>query len=134
MTLADQIQAWLSLHGEGTAEQIARGVRCRNVEVLTCLRSDARFPLAAPRGRSPRAKLYTLSTSGLTREGSGRVPTHDEKVLRLLADGKPHAHRELYDLHVVAHSRVASLRRKGHDIACWREGREYLYQLVGRAA
>lgn len=56
--------------------------------------------------------------------------THDEKVLRLLSDGLPHSHHELYGLHVIAHSRVASLRKKGHNIAAWRERDVYLYQLL----
>lgn len=57
--------------------------------------------------------------------------THEERVLGLLADGEPHSHLEVYDLHVVAHSRVASLRRKGHRIDCWRDGDTYYYRLLG---
>lgn len=60
-----------------------------------------------------------------------RQLTHDERVLRLLSDGHPHTHHELYGLHVVAHSRVASLRRKGYRIDAWRDGDLYLYRLVG---
>lgn len=40
-------------------------------------------------------------------------------VLELLADGQPHHHHELYELHVVAHSRVADLRRFGYAIRTW---------------
>lgn len=57
--------------------------------------------------------------------------THDDRVLGLLSDGQPHSHSEVYDLHVVAHSRVASLRRKGHRIECWRDGDTYWYRLLG---
>jgi len=60
-------------------------------------------------------------------------PTHTERVFRLLSDGRPHTHRELYDLHVIAHSRVADLRRRGHEIETWREGTDYLYRLVSTA-
>ncbi len=61
--------------------------------------------------------------------------THAERVLALLSDGKPHTHHELYALNVIAHSRVADLRRAGHDIACWtakddRGERVSVYQLV----
>lgn len=56
--------------------------------------------------------------------------THNEKVLALLADGKPHVHHELYALNVIAHSRVAELRKRGHEIAQWRHGDDYIYQLV----
>ena len=56
--------------------------------------------------------------------------THDDRVLALLSDGQPHPHGEIYDLHVVAHSRVASLRRKGHQIVCWKDGGVYWYLLV----
>jgi hypothetical protein len=55
--------------------------------------------------------------------------THNERVLALLSDGEPHSHREMYGLYVMAHSRVADLRKRGHDIRCWREGDLYLYQL-----
>lgn len=56
--------------------------------------------------------------------------THNERVLELLSDGKPHSHHEGYALHVMLHSRVSDLRREGHDIRCWREGDLYLYMLV----
>ena len=60
--------------------------------------------------------------------------THNEKVLRLLSDRKPHTHHELYGLHVIGHSRVSDLRRQGHEIAQWRVGDDYLYQLVTSSA
>jgi hypothetical protein len=44
--------------------------------------------------------------------------THCERVLELLADGREHNHHELYALNVVAHSRVAELRSRGHVITC----------------
>lgn len=56
--------------------------------------------------------------------------THNERVLALLQDGKPHTHHELYALHVIAHSRVADLRARGHLIEQWREGDNYLYRLL----
>lgn len=56
--------------------------------------------------------------------------SHDELVLDLLSDGKPHEHMELYGLGVMARSRVASLRRKGYDIPCVKTGGEYIYRLV----
>lgn len=55
--------------------------------------------------------------------------THNDRVLQLLSDGKPHSHHELYNLHVIAHSRVSDLRAKGHTIRSWREGELHLYQL-----
>ena len=60
-----------------------------------------------------------------------RPPTHKQRVLALLSDGQPHTHHELYALHVVAHSRISDLRNDGHLIAQWREGDDYIYQLVG---
>lgn len=59
--------------------------------------------------------------------------THNEKVLALLSDGQPYSHREMYGLFVMAHSRVADLRKRGHDIRCWREGDLYFYRLLGEA-
>lgn len=44
--------------------------------------------------------------------------THCERVLELLSDGREHSHHELYALNVVAHSRVAELRKRGHVITC----------------
>lgn len=59
-----------------------------------------------------------------------RSMTHNERVLELLSDGRPHTHHELYGLHVVAHSRVSDLRKQGFDIRQWRDGDSYLYLLV----
>lgn len=59
-----------------------------------------------------------------------KAKTHNERVLELLSDGRPHSHHELYGLHVIAHSRVADLRKQGYDIVQWREGELYLYQLL----
>lgn len=58
--------------------------------------------------------------------------THKQRVLDLLADGRPHTHHELYALHVIGHSRIADLRRDGHMIEQWRDGEDYLYRLVSR--
>ena len=116
-----------------TVDEIARGIRSRTAYVRTLLRSDPRFTVVASNGRTERRKLYTLAgahpePSG-PRDGRGRAPTQNERVLRLLKDGKPHTHTELYRLGCVAHSRIADLRRRGHRIECWREGKAYLYQL-----
>jgi hypothetical protein len=56
--------------------------------------------------------------------------THNELVLQLLSDGEPHTHLELYDLRVIAHSRVAALRKQGHVIECWRDAGLHWYRLV----
>lgn len=68
-----------------------------------------------------------------------RRPTHCEVVLELLQDGEAHSHHELYALNVVAHSRIAELRRRGFVIESWREaGRAgepaYMYRLVSSPA
>lgn len=55
--------------------------------------------------------------------------THNERVLDLLSDGEPHSHHELYDLRVIAHSRVAALRKQGHTIECWRADGLHWYRL-----
>lgn len=55
--------------------------------------------------------------------------TGTQRVLRLLSDGKFHSHHELYALRVVAHSRIAELRSRGHVITCERAGDDYLYRL-----
>jgi len=60
--------------------------------------------------------------------------THNQRVLRLLEDGKPHSHREIYGLHVVGHSRISDLRRQGYRISQWRDGGEYLYRLEPQEA
>jgi hypothetical protein len=62
--------------------------------------------------------------------------THNQRVLSLLSDGKPHSHSEIYALHVVGHSRIADLRRQGYNIRQWTDTKDghrlYLYQLVGK--
>ena len=59
-----------------------------------------------------------------------KTDTHCERVLQLLSDHRPHSHHELYALHVIAHSRISDLRKRGHVIEQWREGDDYLYRLV----
>lgn len=59
--------------------------------------------------------------------------THDALVLAALRSG-PKTASALYSLGLIAHSRVASLRKRGHVITCSRvegvEGaRGYLYSL-----
>jgi hypothetical protein len=56
--------------------------------------------------------------------------THNARVLELLSDGEPHSHLELYDLRVIAHSRVAALRKQGCTIECWRENGLHWYRLL----
>jgi hypothetical protein len=60
--------------------------------------------------------------------------THKERVMDLLSDERPHTHLELYDLHVVAHSVVAALRKDGASIHCWSETKNgkrlYMYQFL----
>lgn len=56
--------------------------------------------------------------------------THNQRVLDLLSDGEPHSHLELYDLRVIAHSRVAALRKRGHTIECWRADGLHWYRLA----
>jgi len=56
--------------------------------------------------------------------------THNEKVLALLSDGKPHDHHSLYALNVIAHSRISELRKRGHTIEMWREDDLYWYRLL----
>lgn len=56
--------------------------------------------------------------------------THNQRVLDLLSDGEPHSHHELYDLRVVAHSRVSALRAQGHRIKCWRQDGLHWYRLL----
>lgn len=56
--------------------------------------------------------------------------THNQRVLELLSDGEPHSHLELYDLRVIAHSRVAQLRERGYWIVCWRDDGLHWYQLI----
>ncbi len=56
--------------------------------------------------------------------------THNERVLDLLSDGLPHSHHEIYRLFVIGHSRVADLRKQGYRIDQWRDGDNYMYQLL----
>jgi hypothetical protein len=58
--------------------------------------------------------------------------TGKERILEVLSDGLPHSHRELYRLGVMAHSRVADLRKDGHNISCWWEDHQYFYRLEQR--
>lgn len=56
-----------------------------------------------------------------------------ERVLARLRKG-PASHLELYQLGVIAHSRIADLRRKGYQIGCERDGDLYVYSLLEETA
>lgn len=55
--------------------------------------------------------------------------TDTQRLLAVLSDGRPHSHKSLYRLGIMVHSRAADLRRKGHEVVCWRDGTRYFYQL-----
>lgn len=61
-------------------------------------------------------------------------PTDADRLLAVLSDGRAHSHLELYALGMIVHSRVADLRKRGHDVQTWREnhpnGTRYWYQLA----
>jgi len=134
MTLADEIARYLAGSGRPQiAERIARAIGARTYYVRYTLRTDPRFVLCPAERQRPHVKRYTVLTPRRARDGGGRALTHNQKVLALLADGRPHSHLELYDLRVVAHSRVAALRRLGHTIECSREGSLYWYRLLLKA-
>ena len=69
-----------------------------------------------------------------SRELATSPRTHCARVLALLADGNWHLAAELYQLGCIAHSRIAELRSRGHEIECERcdgEGAAaYRYRLV----
>jgi hypothetical protein len=55
--------------------------------------------------------------------------TQAQRVMAILGDGKAHSHHEFYGF-CVLHSRISELRKKGFNIACWRDGDNYVYQLL----
>jgi hypothetical protein len=55
--------------------------------------------------------------------------TQRQRVMSILNDGKPHTHHEFYGF-CVLHSRISELRKKGFNIACWRDGDNYVYKLL----
>jgi hypothetical protein len=55
--------------------------------------------------------------------------TQAQRVMAILGDGCEHTHHEFYGF-CVLHSRISELRKKGFNIACWRDGDNYVYQLL----
>lgn len=119
--------AYVADHPGRTAEQIALAVRARLASVREILAS----PFFEATLGANHAKVYELAAAPRATGRAGKAQTHKARVLRLLQDGRPHGHMEGYRLGVMLHSRVADLRRDGYEIRCWREGDDYLYQLVG---
>jgi hypothetical protein len=54
-----------------------------------------------------------------------------DAILAVLADGRPHAYREIHDRvgFCRLNSRVAELRARGHRIECNKTGGDFVYQL-----
>ena len=125
--LLDEIRSWLAEHGPQTAAEIAAGIRARRDDVDDWLRTSAFLPVPGPVGSNPRAQHWEASQAVPQRRAG--TPTHKQRVLMLLSDGRPHRSSEGYRLGVMLHSRVADLRRDGHVIECHRDGPDYVYQL-----
>lgn len=130
--LAAEIVAVLST-GEHTMLAIARQVRARNQDVIDHVRvleaAGRVYHAEGPDGRL----VYGLAST--PRGTRGNRLTDTDRLLAVLADGRPHNHLELYGLNMIVHSRVADLRKRGHDVRSWREshpnGPRYWYELVG---
>ena len=134
-SLADEIARYLSGSGRPQiAERIARSIGARTYNVRYALNNDPRFVLCPAERQRPSIKRFYVRDPRRPGDGRGRGPTHNAKVLALLSDGRPHSHLEIYDLRVVAHSRISALRKLGHKIECSREGSLYWYQLLPQAA
>ena len=125
--LLDEIRSWLAEHGPQTAAEIAAGIRARRDDVDDWMRTSAFLPVPGPVGSNPRAQHWEASQAVPQRRAG--TPTHKQRVLMLLSDGRPHRSSEGYRLGVMLHSRVADLRRDGHVIECHRDGPDYVYQL-----
>lgn len=135
--LASEIAVFLADRGEAPAAVIARGVRARRADVLHALHGSRFHVRPGPRGQF----LYQLS--GLAARAAGPagngipVATQCQRLLAVLSDGRPHRSLDLYRMGLgVIHSRIADLRARGHEIACWLEvtgrgDRVYLYRLGG---
>lgn len=119
--LQDKVAAYVSDHPGQTAEQIALNIGHRRQAVQEVLNS----PLFTVKDGPRHSFVYSLTGR------RGTATTHKQRVLSLLQDGQPHSHMEGYRLGVMLHSRVADLRKDGYTIRCWRDGDDYLYQLVG---
>jgi hypothetical protein len=128
--LADRIHLELVGRPGLRVTEIARRLQIADKKVRDVLASDGRF-VSRPRNAGRGLGWFVAATLA---DGRGRARrTHDDRVLELLSDGRPHSHLEIYRLGVVGHSRISSLRSKGFLIESWREGDLYLYQL-GHAA
>ena len=49
-------------------------------------------------------------------DAPAKRPSQNERILELLSDGRWHDHHSLYAIGCVAHSRLAELRARGHQI------------------
>lgn len=56
------------------------------------------------------------------------------RVLEVLSDGQPHTMREVHARagFMRLNSRVSELRSRSFAIECWRDGGDYVYQLLAR--
>ena len=65
-----------------------------------------------------------------------RQPSQCDRVLDVLEDGLAHTIQEIHERAgtMRLNSRVAELRKRGHEIVCTREGDDYFYRLSLRSA
>lgn len=122
MTLADRVHRWLELAGPRTADEIARGIKVRAVDVREALRGDFRFELRVDGAKH----LWAVrAPHGAVDARPGRATgimagSQNARVLAALADGVWHTVPEIHARvgGMRLNSRVAELRAKGYDIRC----------------
>lgn len=114
--LAAEITAWMvENRAGGTLADVTAGVRARRADVLDVLRSDARFAQTVAGGS--KVWFFAATSLGTARNGKSKPPTHNDLILRALADGKWHTSAELHrEVFCVLHSRIHELRTLGFPI------------------
>ncbi len=138
--LASEIAAWLAGHTAATAGEVARGVGARTIDVRDTLHHDRRFTGPHTTAARPGRRIYQLAApvpaqAAGTAGTATSAATQCQRLLAVLSDGRPHRSLDLYRMGLgVVHSRVADLRARGHQVACWLEvtghgDRVYLYRL-----
>lgn len=104
-----------------TMSEIQLGIRRRRILIVDAVKQlVANGTLTTTSTRTGRRDTthYHLATSGITRRtASAARPKHCDLILERLRKG-PATHLELYQLGCIAHSRIATLRSRGHSIDC----------------
>lgn len=117
-SLQERVTEYVRANPGLTVDDIARGVQARTADVRDVLLGDGFSSTLRAAYPSDRARVYDIAESRRDGPGRPRKPSQCDLILRVLRDGAWHSAAEIHQRcgYSRLNSRIAELRRRGHNI------------------